>query len=752
MPDLRLVPRAELDRLRGADVDRDARLALLADACRLNALVAVKRAGSGHLGSTFSALDLVAHLLFEELDVSERGFEDPERDVFFSSKGHDVPGLYAALYALGVVPRERLLRLRRLDGLDGHPDVGVPGIEASSGSLGMGISKARGIALAKRTLGRGGRVVVMTGDGELQEGQNWEALQAAAHERLGRLWVVVDRNEVQSDKPTEEIVALADLEAKLRAFGWHVETVDGHDHAALRAAFAGFRDGGEVPKALVAMTVKGKGVSFMEHPVALAEGGGTYRWHAGAPADEPFARAVGELETRLAERCAALGLEPLALEPVEPEAPSGGLEGEPESGAGMRARPATPLREAAEYVVDAYGAALLELAPERDDLVVLDADLASDCRVRAFELAHPDRFFQCGIAEQDMVSTAAGMARHGLLPVVNSFASFLASRANEQIYNQASEGSKVVYALHYAGLIPAGPGKSHQSIRDISLLGALPNLAIVQPGSPEETRALRPLGRGGGRGERRGAARDRSVAAPARAARRCAGGRTRRDSAGGTRRGALSYGPVMLHEALLAAERLGESGEASVRVVAMPWLNRFDEEWLESEVAAFEHVFVLEDHAPVGGLGDRLRAALPGRAIGVFGVDGLARLRVTGRGAPLPRPGRRVARHADCRPRRRPDSMSAKRPWIVLPDLLSIRVFVDAGILQRARRASRAASSPRCTSCRARRRRSGPSGCPTFPVLYGDELTAPRASPTAPSAGSTPGSTAGSATTRSRSA
>ena len=153
--------------------------------CRLNALVAVKRAGSGHLGSTFSAMDVVAFLLFEELNTAAVGWDSPDRDVYFSSKGHDVPGLYAALYALGVIPRERLLRLRRLGGLDGHPDVGVPGIEANSGSLGMGISKGRGIAWAKRHLGRGGRVVVMVGDGELQEGQNYEGLQAAAHERLG---------------------------------------------------------------------------------------------------------------------------------------------------------------------------------------------------------------------------------------------------------------------------------------------------------------------------------------------------------------------------------------------------------------------------------------------------------------------------------------------------------------------------------------------------------------------------------------
>jgi transketolase len=621
MPDLRLVPTAELDRIRAADVDADAKLALLADACRLNALVAVKRAGSGHLGSTFSALDIVAQLLFDELDVVERGFDDPDRDVFFSSKGHDVPGLYAALFALGAVPRERLLRLRRLGGLDGHPDIGVPGIEASSGSLGMGISKGRGIALAKRRLGREGLVVVMTGDGELQEGQNWEALQAAAHERLGRLWVVVDRNEVQSDKPTEEIVALGDLEAKLRAFGWDVETVDGHDHAALRAAFARFRAGGDAPKALVAQTVKGKGVSFMEHPVALAEGGGTYRWHAGAPADEPFARAVSELETRIAERCAARGLDSPVLEPVETEAPAAGLEGEPESGAGSRTTAKPSLRDAAEYVVEAYGETLLELGAERDDLVVLDADLASDCRTRAFELAYPDSFFQCGIAEQDMVSTAAGMARHGLLPVVNSFASFLASRANEQIYNQASEGSKVVYALHYAGLVPAGPGKSHQSIRDISLLGALPNVTIVQPGSWDETRGL--LRWAVDEADETVAVRlaigpsPRRIELPTPPV--VGQGNAVRD---GDDAVVVAYGPVMLHEALLAAEGLAESGKLSLRVVAMPWLNRFDADWLAAEVAPFEHLFVLEDHAPVGGLGDSLRAALPGRVVTVFGVEG----------------------------------------------------------------------------------------------------------------------------------
>ena len=228
------------------------------------------------------------------------------------------------------------------------------------------------------------------------------------------LTVIVDRNELQSDKPTDEIVSLGVLEDRFRAFGWHVRSCDGHDFAALREAFAALGAHDDRPQALVARTIKGKGVSFMEHPAALREGGGTYRWHAGAPDDESFERAVAELTERIGEGLAALGLAPLALEPVDrvDDADTGPLEGEPESGAGeSRALAVTD-----EYVVDAYGDELVRLGAEREDLVVLDADLASDCRVRGFELAYPDRFVECGIAEQDMVSTAAGLARHGLAP------------------------------------------------------------------------------------------------------------------------------------------------------------------------------------------------------------------------------------------------------------------------------------------------------------------------------------------------
>jgi transketolase len=593
---MELIPQSEFAR---AEDD----LALIADMCRANALVAVKRAGSGHLGSSFSAMDLVVHLFYRELNTATVGFDHPGRDVYFSSKGHDVPGLYAVLHALGVLPAEKLLRLRRLGGLDGHPDLGVPGVEANSGSLGMGISKGRGMAWAKRLLGRDGRVVVMTGDGELQEGQNFEGLQAAAAHAQDNLWVIVDRNELQSDKPTDEILTLGDLEAKLRAFGCHVASCDGHDHDAIARVFADFRVHDNSPKVLVANTIKGKGVSFMEHPRALAEGDGTYRWHAGAPDDESFARAHEELLARIRERLPDVRLVP--VERVEERS-----EGEPESGSAMRTRVTD------EYVAAAYGEALLELAEEQPQLVVLDADLASDCRIRPFELAHPARFHESGIAEQDMVSAAAGMARQGLLPVVNSFAAFLAARANEQIYNQASEQTKVIYALHYAGLIPAGPGKSHQSIRDISLLAALPSMVVVQPGNSEETKAL---------------IRWAIAEATANVALRLAIGPSPRrlelppivPGRGavlreGTEALLFAYGPVMLHEALAAAERLGDR----VEVVNMPWLNRVDAEWLADLVEPFGEIFVLEDHAPVGALGDTLRRALDGRTVTVFGVEG----------------------------------------------------------------------------------------------------------------------------------
>lgn len=603
-----LIPVTEFQRIRQASIDKYLKMSLIADMCRANALASVKRAGSGHLGSSFSAMDIVTWLYYEEMNTMSVGLDSPGRDIYFSSKGHDVPGLYAVLFSLGVISKEKFLKLRRLGGLDGHPDIGVPGIESNSGSLGMGISKGRGMAWAKRFSGYGGRVFVMIGDGELQEGQNYEALQSAIHQRVTNLSIIVDHNKVQSDKQVCEIADLGDLESKLRCFGWHIVRCSGHDFGQIEAAFSEFRRVSDRPKALIADTIKGRGVSFMEHPAALQTGKGYYRWHAGAPDDQSFVAAYGEIIGRVNASLRMVGLGELVFEEADP-APkiemsiAGNALGEPVSrGAETNASLAMPN----EYVVDAYGKALLAIAARRPDLVVLDADLAADCRVREFELTYPDRFIENGIAEQDMVSMAGGLARQGLLPVVNSFASFLASRANEQIYNNATERTKIIYVCTYAGLIPAGPGKSHQSVRDISLIASLPNCVILQPCNAYETdQALDYCVNVA----HESCVLRLAIGPSPRAIQLPAGYRWSVGQGIGLTEGTeallFAYGPVMLHEALLASEILQKTG-FGLRIVNMPWLNRFDVSWLKDTTAPFGRIFVLEDHAVVGGLGDRL--------------------------------------------------------------------------------------------------------------------------------------------------
>jgi len=585
-----LIPKSEYDRVRTAGrLEPMRELALIADMCRLNALNAVKRAGSGHLGTSFSSMEMMVLLYHHVMNVCDVGPDDPSRDVFLSSKGHDVPAQYSVLHSVGMVPRDKLLKLRRLGGLEGHPNVQVRGVEANTGSLGMGISKGRGIAVAKKLRRLGGSVFVMTGDGELQEGQIWESLQTTAHQKVG-VTVLVDHNKVQSDKLVSEITDLGDLAAKVTAFGWAVERCDGHDLEALNAILERFQKLGDRPRMLIADTIKGRGVSFMEHPAALKATGGTYKWHAGAPDDDAYGRAHEELLGRIREGFAAAGLGAPALDRIPVE--------------GRRGGPVST-----EFVVEAFGKRLVDLGAKHPNLVVLDGDLAVDCRTRQFELTYPDRFIQNGIAEQDMVSMAGAMARHGLLPVVNSFASFLAARANEQIYNNLTENSRVIYACHFGGLIPAGPGPSHQSIRDISLFGAFHNCVAIEPCNSEETAMALDWAV-----ERtKQSVMLRLAIGPSPRTLVLPPGYRFEDGKGVTLRAGtdlllLSYGPVMLHECLSAAEALAD--QLSVAVVNMPWLSKVDAEWLRATVEPFEFVVTVDNHSPVGGLGDTILRSL----------------------------------------------------------------------------------------------------------------------------------------------
>jgi transketolase len=578
---LRFVPQSECRRIAALDADPAERAAAFADACRLNALYMIERAGSGHPGTTFSSLDIVSWLHLEVLGEGDR---------YFSSKGHDVPGLYAVMAALGQLDFELIHELRRMDGLPGHPDVAAtPEVVTSTGSLGMGISKARGFVLADRLLGRSGRVFVLTGDGELQEGQFWESLQPTANRRLHEITVIVDRNRVQSDTWVECVGDLGDLERKVRAFGWAVARCDGHDLRSLGEALDALLDE-QSPKLLIADTRKGAGVSFMEPHDLPKTDTALYGYHSGAPSPDEYERALAEIRARLDARLDELGTAPVELVEAVP----------PEHRSAPRDR---------QRLVPTYGEALVEQAAREPRLVALDADLRLDCGLVQFRERYPERFFECGIAEQDMVSQAGTMALAGLLPVVHSFACFLSTRPNEQIYNNATEGSKVIYVGSLAGLVPGGPGHSHQSVRDISALGAVPGLALIEPFCEDEVRAaldwavhratcsvyLRlvsvPWALGfeppridevvPGRGTVLRAADDLLF---------------------------VAAGPVMVAAAWHAADLLADEG-LEAGVLALPWLRDVDGAWV-AEAAGKGAILCLDNHYVVGGQGDAILAAL----------------------------------------------------------------------------------------------------------------------------------------------
>ncbi len=586
--EIMFIPKVEFDRVNSSHLPKTQKLELLAAMCRFNTFVEVKKAGSGHLGSSFSAMDIVVDLYYDWMNIKDVGVDNPNRDVYFSSKGHDVPGLYSILYALGIIPEEKFLNLRRLGGLDGHPDVRNPGCEVNSGSLGMGISKGKGIAIAKRLNKYGGRVFVLIGDGELQEGQNFEALQSVIQQRAYNLTVIMDHNKVQSDRPIVNIIDLGNIARKIESFGWHVAECDGHDFEQLTDVLQQLEVINDKPKFLICNTIKGKGISFMEHPKALSDNNGIYKWHSGAPDNEFFILGYNELLDILKDKFDKYNLGTLKLKCAE----NINLN---------RIR----LKDIAEKVVSAFSEELVDLARKRKDIVVLDADLSGDCGLLQFEKEFPERFIECGIAEQDMVSTAGGLALHGLLPIVNSFGVFLASRANEQIYTNSTERTKIIYICHYSGLIPAGPGKSHQSMRDISLFGGLHNCTIIEPCNSRETKMI--LSWCVNNAKENCMIRLAISPSPRQIIQQDYKLEFGKGNVLNEGSDALifSYGPVMLNEALIAADILKKEN-ISLKVVNLPWLNKIDLDWFKTNTERFNKIFVLENHYAYGALGDTI--------------------------------------------------------------------------------------------------------------------------------------------------
>lgn len=255
---------------------------------RIGIIKAIHNAGSGHPGGSLSAADIVTALYFDEMNVDPKDPKMKGRDKFILSKGHAGPVQYSALALKGYFPMEDMMSLRKLGSkFQGHPDMNkVPGIEMSTGSLGQGFSAAVGMALANRLDGDPGRIYVLLGDGEIQEGIIWEAAMSAAHYRLDNLVGILDHNGLQIDGKNDDVMTVEPVTDKFRAFGWNVIQIDGHNFAEISEAFKKARECKGRPTMIVAETIKGKGVSFMENNAG---------WHGKAPDDEEAAKAVAEL-------------------------------------------------------------------------------------------------------------------------------------------------------------------------------------------------------------------------------------------------------------------------------------------------------------------------------------------------------------------------------------------------------------------------------------------------------------------------
>ncbi len=260
---------------------------------RKGIVTAVHSAKAGHPGGSLSAADMFTFLYFEEMNIDPKNPKKEDRDRFVLSKGHTAPGLYSTLANRGYFPVEDLTTLRKLGSyLQGHPCVHIPGVDMSSGSLGQGISAAVGMALGGKLDNRDYRVYTVLGDGELEEGQVWEASMFAGHRKLDNLCVIVDNNNLQIDGPIDQVCSPYPIDKKFEAFNFHVINIDAHDFDQIRAAFKEARETKGMPTCIVMHSLKGKGVSFMENSVD---------WHGKAPNDEEYAVAMADLEKIAAE-------------------------------------------------------------------------------------------------------------------------------------------------------------------------------------------------------------------------------------------------------------------------------------------------------------------------------------------------------------------------------------------------------------------------------------------------------------------
>ena len=450
-------------------------------------MISITAAGSGHTGGTLSIIDIAAALYLKYIrhDPANPTWED--RDRVFWSVGHKAPALYIALAEAGYFPLKDTVKLRKLwSGFEGHPNrLKLPGIELSAGSLGQGLGVALGCALNAKLEQKDYRVYTILGDGELDEGSVWEAMMCASHYKLDNLTAIVDKNDLQIDGPTKEVMSLEPLLAKWQAFGWETLEIDGHDISQILSALDEAEKIKDKPTAIIAHTLKGKGVSFAE---------GVVGYHGIAPKDgrsgkESLDQALKDIGDPQFNQEKVDHLLKIASD-YQSEVDKKVEESLPKFSRNYWWNSSPSMQVKMEPTRNGFGRALEELGKD-EKVVALGADITSSIRMDKFYASHPERknrFFEIGIAEANMTLVASGLAKEGKIPFIGSYGVFITGRNWDQIRTTVCYNNyNVKIADAHAGISVGADGATHQALEDISNLYYLPNMHITVPADSIET-------------------------------------------------------------------------------------------------------------------------------------------------------------------------------------------------------------------------------------------------------------------------
>ena len=552
----------------------------------LYSMMATTAAGSGHPTSCMSAAELVAGVFFHAMRFDAARPNSNDNDRFVLSKGHAAPLLYAALAEAGVFPVSRLMTLRRFGSeLEGHPTPRIPGVDAATGSLGQGLSVGAGLALGARMDKSPTRVYVLTGDGELAEGQIWEAAAFAARYNLDNLTVIADINRLGQSEPTMYQHDMERYRLKFESEGFDTRVVDGHDVESIVTALDWAKTVSGRPQAIVAQTVKGHGFSLVEDKL---------NWHG-----KPFSRE--ELAAAIREKGGAPVVEPDPGESFERTS--------------LPKPPAFPPLAGPTYATDAkvatreaYGSALKRLGAVNPHVVALSGDVKNSTFSQAFAEAYPDRFWQGYIAEQNMVSVAVGLQARGKVPFADTFACFL-SRAYDNVRMAAISRANINLCGSHCGVSIGEDGPSQMALEDIAMFRAVHGSAVFYPSDAVSTERLtETMARRPGVNYIRTSRPKMPILYTKDEAFPIPGFKVLRKSADD--RVAVIGAGVTLHESLKAADQLGLAGIA-IRVVDLYCVKPLDGGALGREVAAAGgRLVTVEDHWPEGGLGEAVLHAL----------------------------------------------------------------------------------------------------------------------------------------------